>query len=96
MKKYFISRYVVPPFLAWALDGDEWPISDSGRFIPGERANGSLWIRGWVGPPDGLDTVEKNKTSCYLFSFAEAKAQNRTPFLATRFHFSSHVIFLLF
>jgi hypothetical protein len=30
-----------------------------GRFIPGERAPGTHWIGGWVGPRAGLDDVKK-------------------------------------
>jgi hypothetical protein len=30
-----------------------------GCFTPGERALGTHWIRGWVGPETGLDDVEK-------------------------------------
>jgi hypothetical protein len=29
-----------------------------GRFIPRERAPGTLWIGGWVGPRARLDVVE--------------------------------------
>jgi hypothetical protein len=39
-----------------ALDGGEWSASHYGRFIPRERALGTLW-RGWVGPIAGLDAV---------------------------------------
>jgi hypothetical protein len=63
MKKYFISRCIVPPFLTLALDGGEWPVSHPGSFIPGVRANGSLWIRDWVDSTDSLDAVEKVKIS---------------------------------
>jgi hypothetical protein len=28
-------------------------------FTPGERAPGTHWIGGWVGPRTGLDVVEK-------------------------------------
>jgi hypothetical protein len=31
------------------------------RFTPGERAPGTHWIGGWVGPRAGLDDVEKRK-----------------------------------
>jgi hypothetical protein len=30
-------------------------------FPPGERAPGTLWIGGWVGPRTGLDDVEKRQ-----------------------------------
>jgi hypothetical protein len=45
-----------------ALDGGEWLASLPGRFIPGERAPGTHWIGGWVGPRPDLDDVEKRKT----------------------------------
>jgi hypothetical protein len=32
-----------------------------GRFTLGERAHGTHWIRGWVGPRENLDDVEKRK-----------------------------------
>jgi hypothetical protein len=44
-----------------ALVGGEWSASRPGRFIPGERALGTHWIRGWVGRRAGLDGVEKRK-----------------------------------
>jgi hypothetical protein len=34
---------------------------DLGNFTPGERAPGTHWIGGWVGPRAGLDDVEKGK-----------------------------------
>jgi hypothetical protein len=43
------------------LDGGEWPASRPGRFIPRERAPGTQWIGGWVGPRFGLDVVLKGK-----------------------------------
>jgi hypothetical protein len=44
-----------------ALDGDEWSASRPGRFTPIERASGTHWIGGWVGPRTGLDDVERRK-----------------------------------
>jgi hypothetical protein len=32
-----------------------------GRFTPGERASGTHWIGGWMGPRAGLDEVERRK-----------------------------------
>jgi hypothetical protein len=43
---------MAPPFLTLALDG--------GRFTPGERAPGTHWIGGWVGPRTGLDAVKRD------------------------------------
>jgi hypothetical protein len=48
-------------FLTSALIGGEWPASRLGRFTPGDRAPGTHWIGGWVGPTAGLDNVEKRK-----------------------------------
>jgi hypothetical protein len=36
--------------LTSALDGGEWSASRTGRFTPRERAPGTHWIGGWVGP----------------------------------------------
>jgi hypothetical protein len=44
-------------FLTSALFGGEWSASRPGRFAPGERAPGTLW----VGPRTGLDDVERRK-----------------------------------
>jgi len=42
-------------FLTLGLDGGEWSASHTDRFTPRERALGTLWIGGWVGPRAGLD-----------------------------------------
>jgi hypothetical protein len=47
--------------LTSALDGGEWSVSRPGRFIPSERAPGTHWIGGWVGPRAVLDAVVKRK-----------------------------------
>jgi hypothetical protein len=44
-------------FLTSTLDGGEWLASQSGRFIPKERAPGT--IGGWMGLRSGLDAVAK-------------------------------------
>jgi hypothetical protein len=48
-------------FLSAALAGDEWSASRPGRFTPEERAYGTHWIGGWVGPRASLDDVKKRK-----------------------------------
>jgi hypothetical protein len=48
-------------FLTWALIGGEWWASRLDRFIPGERAHGTHWTGGWVGPKASLDVLEKIK-----------------------------------
>jgi hypothetical protein len=40
-----------------ALDGGEWSASRPGRFTPRERAPGTHWIGGWVGPKAVPDAV---------------------------------------
>jgi hypothetical protein len=37
-------------FLTLALEGGEWSASRPCRFAPGERAHGTHWTGGWVGP----------------------------------------------
>jgi hypothetical protein len=48
--------------LILALDGGEWSASCPGHFIPRERAPGTHWIGGWVGPRAGLDMVVRRKS----------------------------------
>jgi hypothetical protein len=43
-------RYNPTHSLTSALDGGEWSASRPGRFTPRERASGTHWIGGWVGP----------------------------------------------
>jgi hypothetical protein len=47
--------------LTSALDGGEKSALRPGRFIPRERASGTHWIGGWVGPRAILDAVVKRK-----------------------------------
>jgi hypothetical protein len=51
------------PFLTTAVGGGEWSASRPRRFIHGERARGTHWIGGRMGPRAGLDAVEKRKIS---------------------------------
>jgi hypothetical protein len=44
-----------------SLDGGEWSASRPGRFTPRERAPGTHWIGGWVGPRTVLEAVVKRK-----------------------------------
>jgi hypothetical protein len=53
-------RYSSTYSLTSSLDG-EWSASRPGHFIPWERAPGTHWLRRWVGPRAGLDTVSKTK-----------------------------------
>jgi hypothetical protein len=54
------SGGIAPPFLTSALDGGEQSASCPDR----ERAPGTHWIRGRVGPRASLDTLEKRNISC--------------------------------
>jgi hypothetical protein len=58
MKAYEGMDVQTHVFLTSALGGGEWSASRTCRFTPGERAPGTHWIGGWVGPRAGLD-VEK-------------------------------------
>jgi hypothetical protein len=64
-------RYRSTHSLTSALDGGEWSTSRPGRFTPKERAPGTHWIGGWMGPRTVLDAVVKKKIP--------APAGNRTP-----------------
>jgi hypothetical protein len=55
------SRCINTHFLNWALVGGERSASRPCRFILEERALGTHWIRGWVGPRAGLYAAEKRK-----------------------------------
>jgi hypothetical protein len=48
-------------FLSLELVGDERSASRPGRFTLGEKAPGTHWIGGWVGPRTGLDDERKRK-----------------------------------
>jgi hypothetical protein len=61
MKTYGGVDIYIHIFLTSAPVGGEWSASRPGRFTPGERAPGTHWIGGWVGPRAGLDNVEKRK-----------------------------------
>jgi hypothetical protein len=47
--------------LTSALDGGEWSASRPGRFTPKERAPGTHWIGGWMGPRAVVEAVVKRK-----------------------------------
>jgi hypothetical protein len=61
MKAYEGVDVYIHVFLTSALVGGELSTSRLGRFTPGERAPGTHWLGGWVGPRTGLDDVEKIK-----------------------------------
>jgi hypothetical protein len=76
MKAYWWSGGIAPCILTSPLDGGVWSASRSGHFTPRERAPGTRWLDGWVGPRAGLDTVMKR-------TFA-ASAGTRTAVHPTR------------
>jgi hypothetical protein len=47
--------------LTSAPDGGEWSASHTSRFTPRDRAPGTHWIGGWLGPRAVLDAVVKRK-----------------------------------
>jgi hypothetical protein len=61
IKTYWEWRYSSTHSLVCELYGGEWSASHPGRFIPRERAAGTHWIIGWVGPRAGLVMVSKRK-----------------------------------
>jgi hypothetical protein len=60
IKAYWGSKqYISNHSLTSALDGGEWSVSRTGRLAPRERAPGTYWIGGWVGPRAVLDPVKR-------------------------------------
>jgi hypothetical protein len=53
--------YISTHSLTSAVDGGEWSASRPGRFTLRERAPGTHWIGGWVGPIAVLDAVVRRK-----------------------------------
>jgi hypothetical protein len=61
MKAYWGMEVQLHAFLTSALDEGEWSASRPGRFTPRERALGTHWIGGWLGPRAVLDAVVNRK-----------------------------------
>jgi hypothetical protein len=61
MKVYWGMEVQLHTFLTSALDGGVWSALRPGRFTPGEKAPGTHWIGGWVGPRAVLGAVVKRK-----------------------------------
>jgi hypothetical protein len=59
------SASIAPPFLISPLIEGDWSASHPGRFTPGEKASGTHFIGGWVGPRTGLYDVENEKSRPY-------------------------------
>jgi len=65
MRTYWGSGGIAPRILlTLALDGGEWSASHTDRYTPRERALGTHWLRGWMGPTAGLNAVRKRKSPC--------------------------------
>jgi hypothetical protein len=61
MKTYWGVEVKLHDSLTSTLEGGEWSVSRPSRFTPRERAPGTHWIGGWVGPGAVLDAVVKRK-----------------------------------
>jgi hypothetical protein len=61
MKAYEGVDVKIRVFLTSALVGGEWSASCFGSFTPGERASGTHWMGGWLGPRASLDDVKERK-----------------------------------
>jgi hypothetical protein len=59
MKAYGGSDVYIHISLTSALVGGQWLASFPSRFIPGERAAGTDWVGGWVGPSAALDVGKR-------------------------------------
>jgi hypothetical protein len=49
--------YISTHSLTSVLDGGDWSASRPGRFTPRERAPGTHWIGGWVGPTYHMENL---------------------------------------
>jgi hypothetical protein len=58
MKAYGEMDISIQVFLTSVLVVGEWLLSRPGCFTPGERAPGTHWIGGWVGPETHRHAVE--------------------------------------
>ena len=64
IKHHFVRGYgrlegLLHVFLTLVLDRGKWSASHIGCFTPGEIAVSGCWIRVWVGPVDGVNTLKK-------------------------------------
>jgi hypothetical protein len=60
--------------LTSALDGGEWSASRPSRFTSRERAPGTRWIGGWVGPRAVMEAVVK-----WTIPISRRESNPRTP-----------------
>jgi hypothetical protein len=83
-------------FLTSALGGGEWSVSRIGRFSSRERAPGTNWIGGWVGPKEivvvcvnvdwGKQRKPSKQQSCKRrFESGTSRIWNRSGNTSTRF-----------
>jgi hypothetical protein len=75
-------------FLTLALDGGGWSAPHPGCFTPRERAPGTHWIGGWVGPRAILDAVVKRNVN---ISSKLKKYNFFKPWRNTHFQSKMHV-----
>jgi hypothetical protein len=69
MKAYRGVEHSSSQSLTSALDAGEWSDSRPGRFTSRERAPGTHWLGGLVGPRAGLDSNKRyRKENTALFS----------------------------
>jgi hypothetical protein len=61
MKMYREVDVGIQIFITSMLGGDEWSASRLFRFTPWERAPGTHWKGGCMGPRAGLDIMQKRK-----------------------------------
>jgi hypothetical protein len=55
-----LTEGIAQSILTSALDGGEWLASRPGPLHPKKHPPVTHWLRGWVGPAVGADSVEKN------------------------------------
>jgi hypothetical protein len=65
MKVYGGVNVQIHIFLTSVLVGGECSASPLGRFISKERASGTHWTGGWVGPRTGVADAKKRKPRPY-------------------------------
>jgi hypothetical protein len=61
MKAYWGTEVQLHAFFTSVLDEGEWPALRPSRFTPRDKAPGTHWIGGWVGPRASLDVAVKRK-----------------------------------
>jgi hypothetical protein len=80
MKEYCGVEEDLHAFLTSTLNGGEWSASRPGCFTPRERAPGTHWIGGWVGPRTCMDVVAKRKIPS-LCRDSNPKSYSHSPLL---------------